>query len=279
MNTLKKHRRLLQILLSLVLFVGALGMLFPFIWLVSNSFKTEAQIFSMPPTLVPPKAYLGNFRRLFERHDFVIWYLNSTLVIMMRLGLSLSFCSLGGFALAKYNFPLKNVISLIIIACIMVPFRVLIIPMFLIVHRLGLLNTHLALVLPWSATPFGIFMMRQYLLGIPNELIDAARIDGAAGFWIYVHIILPLGKAGLSALAVILFVWTWIAFLWPLIVLFSPEKYVLTIGLANLMGAVTGEQCWGAVMAGASLAIIPVLFVFVFVQKYFVRGITIGALK
>lgn len=282
MDTLKNLRResgVLQILLHLILIVGALAMLFPFIWLVSNSFKTEAQIFSMPPILVPPKAFLGNFRQLFERHDFVRWYFNSAIVVMMRLGLTLFFSSLGGFALAKYNFPLKNVISLIIIASIMIPFRALIVPMFIVVHRLGLLNTHIALILPWIATPFGIFMMRQYFLGIPDELIDAARIDGATGFWTYWHIILPLGKAGLGALSVILSVWTWTAFLWPLIILFSAEKYVLTLGMANMIGGIAGDQLWGPVMAGATLSTIPILIIFVFVQKYFVRGITMGALR
>ncbi len=279
MRNLKKGDLPLKVLLHFFLCIGSIAMLFPFIWLVSNSFKTEAQIFSFPPNFIPPTPNLDNFKELLAKNDFLRWYLNSIIVVSMRLGLTLFFSSLGGFALAKYDFPLKKLITIIILASMIIPFRVLIIPMFLVMHRLRLLNTHIALILPWVATPFGIFMMRQYLVGIPDALIDAARVDGATGFWIYRRIILPLGKAGLGALSVVLFVWTWTSFLWPLIVLFSSEKYVLTIGMANMIGGISGEQSWGATMAGASLATIPILIIFGFVQKYFVRGLTIGALR
>jgi len=254
-------------------------MLFPFLWIISNSFKTTAEVFSFPPGLIPKSLKLEHYDSLFEEWDFLRWYLNSAKVIVMRMAFSLLFSSLGGFALAKYRFPGKKVIFLIILGSMIIPYRVLIIPMFLVIHRLGLFNTHIALILPWIATPFGIFMMRQYLLSIPDELIEAARIDGAGGLWVYFKIILPLGRAGLGALSVVLFVWTWTAFIWPLVVLFSSEKFTLTIGMSNIISGWAALDYVPTMMAGASLSTIPILVLFVFVQRYFVAGLTAGALK
>ncbi|MBA7518931.1 L-arabinose transport system permease protein AraQ [subsurface metagenome] len=161
----------------------------------------------------------------------------------------------------------------------MIPFQLLVIPMFVTIYSLGLVNTRMAVILPWVASPFGIFMMRQYYLGIPDEFIDAARIDGATGFWIYRHIMLPLGMSALGTLGVILFIWTWTTFLWPLVVLFSPEKYMLTIGLANMIGSLQVRPLWGEIVAGITLAVLPVVIGFIFVQKYYIKGLTVGGLK
>lgn len=278
-GTFKNRRLISRILLHLCMLIVALIVFFPFVWLASSSFKPQTQIFILPPKLVPVELYFDNFTRLIQEYPFIRWYANSCLISITRLGLSLFFCSLGGFALAKYRFRLGRVFSLLVLGCLMIPFQVLIVPMFITVYYLGLVNTHIAIILPWVASPFGIFMMRQYYLGIPDEFMDAARIDGATGFWIYLHIILPLGKAALGTLGVILFIWTWVSFLWPLIVLFSPEKYVLTIGLANLIGSLQVEPLWGEIVAGITLAVLPVVIAFVFVQKYYITGLTLGGLK
>jgi ABC-type glycerol-3-phosphate transport system permease component len=267
------------VLLYTFLIFSSVIMIFPVFWLVTNAFKTEPDIFSMPPVIFPDYVYLDNFSNLFSSQPFFLWYFNSLKVAVMRVVLTLFFCSLGGFALAKYEFRLKKIIMVVVIISLTIPFQVLVIPMFLVMYRLKLLNTHLALILPWIATPFGIFMMRQYMVGIPDSLIDAARVDGATGFWIYLRIILPLSLAGLGALAVVLFVWTWTAYLWPLIILFSPKKFTIPLGLPNLIMFIGGKQLWGQVMAGAALTIVPIIVLFLFTQKYFVKGLTTGSFR
>jgi ABC-type glycerol-3-phosphate transport system permease component len=268
-----------KILIHVLLIIFTVVTLFPFIWMISSAFKSVSEIYAVPPSIIPKVVIPNNFSLLLESYDFVLWYMNSVKVIIMRMGFTLTFCALGGFALAKYNFPGKKQIFMLIIGSMIIPYRVLIIPMFLTIHKLGLFNTHIALILPWIATPFGIFMMRQYLITIPDEMIEAARIDGASGFLIFLKIILPLGKAGLSSLSVVIFVWTWTAFIWPLIVLFSSEKFILTIGMSNIVGGFGGDNYIGQLMAGATLAVIPILILFLFIQRYFVAGITSGAIK
>ncbi len=278
-GVLENNRLILRVGLYVVLIFFALVIFFPFLWLVSSSLKPEAQIFIMPPRLIPRGLYIGNFIRMIREYPFLTWYFNSILLVAMRLGLSLFFCSLGGFALAKYNFPFKNLISLLVVSSLMIPFQLLIIPLFLTLYYLGLINTRIGVILPWAASPFGIFMMRQYYISIPDEFIDAAQIDGATGFWIYLHIMLPLGKAALGTLAVVLFVWTWISFIWPLVILFSPEKYPLPLGLANMVGGLSVHPIWGEILAGAVMATFPVVILFVFIQRYYIRGLTLGGLK
>jgi len=278
-GVLENNRLILRVGLYVGLIFLALVTFFPFLWLVSSSLKPETQIFIMPPRLIPRDLYIGNFIRMIREYPFLTWYFNSILLVAMRLGLSLFFCSLGGFALAKYNFPFKNLISLLVVGSLMIPFQLLIIPLFLTLYSLNLVNTRIGVILPWAASPFGIFMMRQYYISIPDEFIDAAKIDGATGFWIYLHIMLPLGKAALGTLAVVLFVWTWISFIWPLVILFSPEKYPLPLGLTNMVGELSVHPIWGEILAGAVMATFPVVILFVFIQRYYIRGLTLGGLK
>lgn len=272
------NQTLTRIVIYLILIIGAFITVFPFVWMLSATFKTEAELFAPRPSLFPEEFKLDNIIRL-SNIRYWLWYFNSVTVVLLRLILSLFLCSLGGFAFAKYDFPLKKPLFLILLGTIFIPFHVLLVPLFVTMARFKLIDTFAALILPWGPSAFGIFLMRQYMMGIPTELLESARIDGASGFRIYWSIILPMSKAGLSALAVVLFVFTWTSFLWPLVVLYSDTKFTLPLGLSNLMGTTGTEQLWGLALSGATLASIPIVILFIFVQRFFISGITKGALK
>jgi ABC-type glycerol-3-phosphate transport system permease component len=210
---------------------------------------------------------------------FIRWYLNSAMITVSYMVLSLFFSSMGGFGFAKYDFRFRGPLFAILLGSMMIPFYVILIPLFVMMVRIQWVDTYQALVIPFSAGAFGIFLMRQYMVTLPTELMDAARIDGASEFRIFLQIFLPLSRPALATLAILNFMGSWNSFLWPLIILRSPEKFTLPLGMANLLGTWMGERLWGPVMAGAFLTALPILILFVLMQKQLIAGMTLGAIR
>jgi len=269
-------------LVYLALIAGGVLTVFPFLWTISASFKDTSEMFSYPPSLIPPVFRFSNYADLFfasERVHFIRWYSNSGVVTSCSVVLSLFFSSMGGFGFAKYDFRFRGPLFAILLGSMMVPFHVVLIPLFVMMIRINWVNTYLALILPFSAGAFGIFLMRQYMVTIPTELMDAARIDGASDFRIYYQIFVPLCRPALATLTILGFMNSWNSFLWPLIILRTPEKFTLPLGMANLLGTWMGERLWGQVMAGSILSVLPVLVLFILMQKQFIAGMTLGAVR
>ncbi len=269
-------------LVYLLLITGGVVTVFPFLWTISASFKDTGEMFRYPPSLIPPVLRVSNYVTLFtfsERVQFVRWYLNSIVLTVSSVLISLVFCSMGGFGFAKYDFRFRRPLFAILLGSMMVPFQVVLIPLFVMMIRINWVDTYRALILPFSASAFGIFLMRQYMVTIPTELMDSARIDGASEFRIYYQIFLPLSRPMLGTLALLTFMGSWNSFTWPLIILRSPDKFTLPLGMANLLGTWVGERLWGPVMAGAFLSVLPILVVFIIMQKQFIAGMTAGAIR
>lgn len=261
----------------LILSVWALLALVPLYWLFSTSLISQNAILKFPPKLVPLPPSLENFARLFQAGTIWRWMLNSAVVASLVTFFTLLFDSMAGYAFAKKRFPGREQIFWIIISMMIIPGQVTLVPIFIIMSRMGLLNTLYAVVLPAFADVFGVFLMRQYLQTIPSELEDAARIDGAGPFTIYLRIIVPLAAPALAVLAIFTFMGNWNNFLWPLIVLNDPAKLTLPVGLATLQQENTVD--YGLQMAGAALAAIPMMVLFFSLQRYFIKGLTLGGVK
>jgi multiple sugar transport system permease protein len=268
------------IFLYLFLITWAVFSLLPYLWAFSSSFKGLTEIFHYPPQFLPTQFDLTNYINLFTEQFFPRWFINSVLLATTSTGLVLCFCSMAGFAFAKYNFPFKNPLFTIVIGSLMIPFQLIMTPLYAEMNVLKWLNTYWALLVPWIAPAFGIFLLRQYILTIPTELLDAARIDGGSEFRIYWQIILPLARPALGTLAIYQFMGSWNSFLWPLIVLRDLKLYTLPLGLATLLGSVVAESVdYGMVMAGAFLTALPIITLFLFMQRQFISGLTLGSVK
>jgi multiple sugar transport system permease protein len=267
-------------LIYILLMAGAVIAIYPFLWMLSSSFKPLNEILSLPPSLIPTRPQVANYVDTFAHTEVLIWFLNSIIVVLLRLTASLFLCALAGFAFAKYDFPLKKALFVTMLGTMMLPVQVFIVPLFILMTRIGWVNTYQALIVPWVATPLGIFLMRQYMLTIPNELLDAARIDGANELRIFFRIALPLSRPGLASLGVVLFLFTWTSFLWPIIVLTTRNHFTLPIGLANLFSATSDYATfWGRLMVTSVFASFPAVLLFFLLQRHFVRGLGAGAIK
>jgi multiple sugar transport system permease protein len=265
-------------LLLYVLLTGAsLVMLFPFAWMLSSSFKPDADIFNFPIQWIPPNLFPQNYIRVWQSIHYGQLLFNTTFLAVMITLLQIVTSTLAGYAFAKIPFPENRTIFLGYLATLMVPFQVLMIPQFVIIRLLGLMDSHWAIILIQAFNPFGVFMMRQFFLNIPMELSEAARIDGLSEFGIYSKIILPLSKPAIASLAIFTSVAVWNDFLTPLIYLNSTSKWTIQLGLRNMFAEYTAD--YGGVMAGAVLSILPVLLVFILLQRYFIEGIAMSGIK
>ena len=259
--------------LHAVLLGGAFIMVLPFLWMISSSLKDSTQVFQLPPQWIPnPRS--GRTSNRLEVSPGTVLLEQHRLRAHHR---SVDHLHLAAYVFARLDFPGKDVIFLVILGTMMIPEQVKMIPTFIVLRQLNWIDSFTGLIVPALVHPFGIFMLRQFFLGIPHELEDAARMDGCSRLTILYRIILPLSKAPISALAVFVFMFQWNAFLWPLIVLNSQENYTLQIGLAMLRGDVGTD--WALQMAATSLATIPVVLLFLVAQKQFIRGITLTGLK
>lgn len=257
---------------GLVLLVG------PFLWMLLGSFRPDRELKQVPPSWLPQDPTLDNYRTLFTQLDFPSYFFNSAVVALaITLG-NLVFCSMLGYALAKLDFPGKRIIFVLVLGTLMVPGVVTFVPLFVLVSNLGMVNTFPGLIFPFLAGPFGVFLMRQFMLSLPDELIHAARVDGAGEWRIFRSIILPLCRPALATLGILTFLTSWNNFLWPLVVAQSEEKYTLPVALA-IYAIGENKSDFGLLMAGSVVIIVPVLVVFLVLQRHFVRGIAMTGIK
>lgn len=251
----------------------------PFVYMIAGSFKQDAEIFSYPLTFIPRAPTLVNYTRLLsgEQIPYVRQFGNSAFVAVTQTILTLLVSSLVGWGFAKYEFAGKRVLFLFLMATLTFPYQVTLVPLFLLMLNIGWLDTYWAIIIPGAVSAFGVFFMRQNMLGVPNDLVDAARIDGASELGIYWRVGLPLARGALSVLAVLVFLGAWNDYLWPLIVLRSAEKFTYPVGLATLVGLYKIE--YGMILAGAFLATLPIVLIFIAGRNQLLANITLGAVK
>lgn len=252
-------------------------MLFPFFWMISSSLKNSVEAFATPPSLIPSSPTLENYRHVFEILNMPRLFLNSITVSVTVVSLQLITSALAGYAFARLHFRGKNFLFLIYLATMMIPFQVIIVPLFIEMRTFGLIDSFLGLGLPMIASAFGVFLMRQAMLAIPKELEDAALLDGANHFRLFFSVALPLCLPSLAALGILSFMAVWNAYLWPLVIIFSPEKMTLPLALANLQGENLTD--WPMVMAATTLAIIPIAIVYLLLQKQIAQSFLTAGLK
>ncbi len=264
-------------LLYLILLLGALSMIFPFLWMLSTAFKRPEQILALPPIWIPRPITFDNFVQLMKAVPFGRFFLNSVINSVVLTFSQLFLCALTGYAFAKLPFPGRNWIFLLVISSMMVPGAVTLIPAFLVVVKLHWVNTWWGLLVPRMVTVFGVFFMRQFFMNLPDDYIDAARIDGASEFGIFWRIMIPLGKPALATLGTFAFIGTWNDFIWPLVIVNSDKLRTLPLGFGVLGGQYGFHFEW--TMAAAVITILPVLIVFMVFQEYVIRGIALTGLK
>jgi multiple sugar transport system permease protein len=252
-------------------------MVLPFLWMVSTSFKPEREVFTFPPSFLPHNITIANYTALFQRLNFARYFLNTVLVAACTTCFGLFINSLAGYAFAKIPFPGRDGLFVLILATLMVPGSVTVIPSFLVIKAMGLVNTYFGLIIPGLANAFGIFLLRQFIKTIPDELIEAAQIDGASEFWIFTRVILPLAKPALATLGLFTFMGSWNSFFWPLIIATDEKVYTLPVAIAVLSGQYGGE--FALQMAGATVVVAPILIVFLFLQRYYISGIAMTGIK
>ncbi len=254
----------------------------PFIWIWSAAFKKEAEIFaSFYPltfyTFFPKSPTVDNFIYIFSTISFGRNILNSLIVAVAVTGSVLAVNSLAAFAFARLHFPFRNIILVVLISTMFLPFEVSMLPMFLISKGLGLYNSYAAMIVPWIGLPFGIFLLRQFFLNIPRDLDDAAVIDGCSTLGIYRHVILPNSKPALITLGLIQFLWSWDSFFWPLITVEDRSKQVIQVAIATLMDPEYLK--WGPMFAAVTVAALPIIILFLLVQRYYVQGLVMTGMK
>jgi len=276
MTTLTKRPGRLLTYLVLTLGVGAT--LTPFVWMLVGSVKTQGELLRRPPTWWPQAPTMENFAVWFGELHIGQFFLNSVVVAGFTVLGNMLFCSMVGYALAKLDFAGKRLLFALVLLTLMVPGLVTFVPLFVVVSKLGLVSTYPALILPFLAGPLGVFLMRQFIMGIPDALIEAARIDGAGEIRIFARIVLPLCGAPLATLAILTFLGSWNNFLWPLVVAQTEDMYTLPVALSLYS---TGQNAtnYGVLLAGSVLVITPVLALFVALQRYFTQGIALTGVK
>lgn len=261
-----------------VLIVGVAVWLLPFLWMVLGSVKTQREILTKPITWWPQNPTFDNFSAWFTELHFTQYFSNSVIVAVVTVLGNLLFCSMVGYALAKMEFTGKKVLFTLVMTMLMVPGVVTFVPLFVMVTKLGLLNTYPALILPFVTQPLGVFLMRQFMLGIPNELIEAARMDGAGELRVFARVVMPLCGPPLATLGILTFLGSWNNFLWPLVASQSQSMYTLPVALSLYSTGQRGTD-YGLLLAGAVLIITPILLLFLLLQRYFIQGVATAGLK
>ncbi|MEM7063559.1 MAG: carbohydrate ABC transporter permease [Cyanobacteria bacterium P01_B01_bin.77] len=264
------RKRWWELVLMYALLGGiAIAMLLPLLWLVSTAFKSGAEnIFEFPPRFFPQQPTFSNFVEVWQTNPFGRYFFNSTLIAVITVGLNLLFCSLAAYPLARLTFRGRELIFSLIVATILIPFQIVMIPLYILTVRLGLTNSYLGVIFPSIASAFGIFLMRQAFQNVPKELEEASRIDGCSELGIWWHIMIPSVRPALVTLAIFVFIGSWSDFLWPLLVLNRPEYYTLPLGVARLAGSFSLD--WRLIAAGSVIATAPILLFFIVMQRYIV---------
>jgi multiple sugar transport system permease protein len=261
-----------------VLVVAFVAVVAPFVWMVLGSFKDEGELRQAPPTWWPESASLDNYTQLFSRLDFGSYFTNSIIVAVVVTAGNLLFCSALGYALAMLDFKGKRALFALVMTTLMIPGVVTFVPLFVLVANAGLVDTLPGLFLPFLAAPFGVFLMRQFILGLPKDLVDAGRVDGCGELRIFARIILPLCGPALATLGILTFLGSWNNFLWPLVVAQTENTYTLPVALALYSTGQNSTQ-YGLLLAGATVVVLPVLVVFMIFQRRFIEGIATTGIK
>ena len=264
-----------KIIIWTLLFLGGIVMVTPLAFMISTSFKTGADVFSLG--IIPKNPTLENYLYIWTESQFSRWMLNSLWVATFSTASVVFFDSLVGYTLAKFTFRGQTIVFIAILSTLMIPTEMLIIPWYMMSREFGWIDTYWGIAFPGLMTGFGTFLMRQFFMGLPDELIEAARIDGWSEFAIWSRIAMPLVVPALSALAIFHFLGNWTAFIWPLIVTNSPELYTIPVGLASFNGEFQTD--WEIVMTASCLATLPTLLVFLVLQKFIIRGVMLAGLK
>ena len=261
-----------------VLLIGLVFVIGPFLWMLLSSFKPQSELVRVPPTWLPETWTIDNYDRLFTKLDFPRYFFNSVLIAGSVVIANVVFCSMVGYALAKLRFVGKNLIMVLVLATLMVPGSVTVIPLFVLMSKFDLVNTYWAVILPFAVGPLGVFLMRQFMLAIPNDLLEAARVDGARELRIFWKVVVPLSWPGMAALGIITFLGSWNSFLWPLIVLTDDRMYTLPVALGTF--AIGQYQAdYGLLMAGAVALVLPIIVVFLLLQRHFTESVASTGIK
>ena len=265
-----------QALVIFIMVAGGILVSIPFIWMISSSFKPESEVLSIPPTIIPDNPTLDNYINLFTNMNFAV-YLRNTLVIVLFSFLGLLFNAMAGYGFAKYDFKGRDKVFYIVLATMMIPGQVTMIPVYLLLNAMGLTNTMTGIILPGLAVAFSIFLFRQFMTTIPDDLIEAARLDGAGEFYIFFRLVMPIAKPIFAVQGILTFIAGWNSFLWPLIIANDESLYTLSVGLSLLQGQYANN--FALQMAGAAFMVVPIIIIFSFFQKYIVEGFTMSGIK
>lgn len=274
---MKKHRSKKYLFVHIILIVGAVLTVFPFLWMIFTSFKSIGETMRIPPTILPESLRLDGYKGVLDALPFVRVYLNTIIVTAITVLGQILFCSMAAYAFARLKFRGKNVIFVILLSILMVPSQIFIMPQYLIMQKLGVLNTLPALYIQNLCSVFTVFLLRQFFMTLPKELEEAAIVDGCGFFRIYAQIMMPLIKPGIVAVVIFTGKSAWNSFMWPLIANTSPEKLVLAPALATLQGQFTTN--YAVQMAGAVMAVIPIIILFFIFQKQFIEGVAQTGVK
>lgn len=266
-----------KIFINLVALLIGIMTILPFLWMISASLMKTGEATKYPPRLIPSELDFSHYTFLFQNLEISRNFFNSLLLAILVTIISLLFNSMAAYAFAKLRFGVKDRLFKFLLSLMIIPGQVTMLPLFLMLKQLGFINTYLGIIIPGMASVFGIFLLRQFMMSIPDSLIDAARIDGASELKIFFRIILPLSRSILITLGIFTFIGTWNDFLWPLIVMTDSSMYTLPVALANLMGEHTQDT--ELMLSGSVITILPIVVLFAFVQKYYISGIMLGSVK
>jgi ABC-type glycerol-3-phosphate transport system permease component len=273
----KLQVRVAQVLVNALLLFAVFLLIMPYLYMISASFKEGSEIFSIPIKILPEGFYMGNYELLFGETNFSRWFLNSVFVSGSRMAIAILVSVMAGYAFAKFDFRFKNLLFVLVLATLTLPIYVLIVPLYDMMVTLGWTDRYVALILPFAAQAIGVFLARQYLLSIPDEILDAARVDGANEWVVFWRVVLPISTPVMAVLGILFFTTAWNDFIWPLVVMTEDNKFPVALGLPTLLGPYSQE--YGAVMAGSFLSTLPIIIVFLIAQRRFIEALTAGAVK
>lgn len=274
-STLKKGRSQ-QWTAGIILAIGGILVAIPFIWMILSAFKSESEVMQLTPTLLPKKFTMENFTNLFQNMNFAL-YLKNTVVIVLWSFVGLFLNAMAGYAFAKFKFKGRDQFFYLVLATMMIPGQVTMIPVYLILNQLNLTNTMAGIILPGLVGAFSIFLFRQFMSTIPDELLEAARLDGASELRVFFQIVLPISRPILAVQGILTFIAGWNSFLWPLIIANDESLYTLSVGLSLLKGQYGGN--YALQMAGSTFMVVPIIVIFILFQKHIIEGYTISGMK
>jgi multiple sugar transport system permease protein len=259
-----------------IMLIGGLLVALPFIWMILSSFKNETEVLAIPPTVFPKEPTFEHYLELFQNLNFDVYLVNTLIIVLFSMfGLLLN--TMAGYGFGKFSFRGKEIWFMVVLVTMMLPGQVTMIPTYLILNEMGLTNTMAGIILPGLIAAFNIFLIRQFMVTIPDDLIEAARLDGAGEFYIFMRIIIPLAKPILAVQVILTFIGSWNSFLWPLIVANDESLYTLSVGLSLLQDE--NVTNYGLQMAGSALMVIPIIIIFTIFQKYIVEGFNVSGIK